>query len=74
MIDLLKETRDFRRVAEVLFIKGWAEASAGNMSLRLSSRPSDCPCSDAWKIQVPSGHDRSDRRLFSGHRQRQPHA
>ena len=36
MIDLLKETSEFRRVAEVLFIKSWAEASAGNMSLRLA--------------------------------------
>jgi rhamnulose-1-phosphate aldolase len=35
MIDLLEETHEFRRVAEVLFIKSWAEASAGNMSLRL---------------------------------------
>ena len=30
--------RDFQRVAEVLFTKGWAEASAGNMSLRLAER------------------------------------
>ncbi|MDD8012422.1 MAG: rhamnulose-1-phosphate aldolase [Acidobacteriota bacterium] len=28
--------RDFQRAAEVLFSKGWAEASAGNMSLRLA--------------------------------------
>jgi rhamnulose-1-phosphate aldolase len=35
MIDSLAETREFRRLAEVLFIRGWAEASAGNLSLRL---------------------------------------
>jgi len=39
MITLLEETREFRRAAEVLFIKGWAEASAGNMSLRLAAAP-----------------------------------
>ncbi len=39
MITLLEESRQFRRVAEVLFIKGWAEASAGNMSLRLGDVP-----------------------------------
>jgi rhamnulose-1-phosphate aldolase len=39
MISLLEETREFRTVAEVLYAKGWAEASAGNMSLRLSVIP-----------------------------------
>jgi rhamnulose-1-phosphate aldolase len=39
MISLLEETREFRAVAGVLYVKGWAEASAGNMSLRLSSLP-----------------------------------
>lgn len=39
MISLLEETREFRAVAEVLYSKGWAEASAGNMSLRLSRLP-----------------------------------
>ncbi len=39
MISQLEETRDFRRVAEVLFMKNWAEASAGNMSLRLAAEP-----------------------------------
>ena len=39
MISLLEETREFRAVAEVLYVKGWAEASAGNMSLRLSVLP-----------------------------------
>lgn len=36
MIGALDETRAFRKVAEVLFLRGWAEASAGNMSLRLA--------------------------------------
>ena len=39
MISLLDETREFAAVAEALHIKGWAEASAGNMSLRLSVIP-----------------------------------
>jgi rhamnulose-1-phosphate aldolase len=39
MIALLEEAREFRAVAEVLYIKGWAEASAGNMSLRLAAIP-----------------------------------
>ena len=39
MISLLEETREFRDVAKVLFVKSWAEASAGNMSLRLSVLP-----------------------------------
>ena len=39
MISLLAETLEFRAVAEVLYVKGWAEASAGNMSLRLSVLP-----------------------------------
>jgi len=39
MISLLEETREFRAVAEALYVKGWAEASAGNMSLRLSVLP-----------------------------------
>jgi rhamnulose-1-phosphate aldolase len=39
MIDSLEETREFRRVAEVLSIRGWAEASAGNLSLRLAGDP-----------------------------------
>jgi rhamnulose-1-phosphate aldolase len=54
MITLLEETREFRRVAEVLSIRGWAEASAGNLSLRL---PEGVPASanelapDARRIQ-----------------------
>jgi rhamnulose-1-phosphate aldolase len=36
---LLEDTREFRDVAEVLYVRGWAEASAGNMSLRLSAIP-----------------------------------
>ena len=47
MISQLEETRDFRRVAEVLFLKNWAEASAGNMSLRLAAVP------PALAAQVP---------------------
>lgn len=39
MISLLEETREFRDVAGVLHVKGWAEASAGNMSLRLPMIP-----------------------------------
>ena len=39
MISLLEETREFRDVAGVLHVKGWAEASAGNMSLRLPVIP-----------------------------------
>lgn len=35
-IGQLEECRNFRRAAEVLFLKGWAEASAGNISLRLA--------------------------------------
>lgn len=53
MIALLEETREFCRVAEVLFIRGWAEASAGNMSLRLAVTPSaiDKLTPDPGKIQ-----------------------
>lgn len=36
MIAAMGESRDIARAAEVVFLKGWAEASAGNMSLRLS--------------------------------------
>ena len=36
MTAMLEEVREFRRLAEVLFIRGWAEASAGNLSLRLA--------------------------------------
>ena len=39
MISSLEETREFRSVAEVLYARGWAEASAGNMSLRLPALP-----------------------------------
>jgi rhamnulose-1-phosphate aldolase len=39
MIAMLEEVREFRRLAEVLFIRGWAEASAGNISLRLAGIP-----------------------------------
>jgi rhamnulose-1-phosphate aldolase len=39
MISSLEETREFRGVAKVLYDKGWAEASAGNLSLRLSRPP-----------------------------------
>lgn len=35
MIQSLPETRDFQRLASVLAARGWAEASAGNLSLRL---------------------------------------
>lgn len=36
MIPMLEEIRIFQKVAEVLFLKDWAEASAGNMSFRLA--------------------------------------
>jgi len=36
MIALLEEAREFSRLAVALYLKGWAEASAGNMSLRLA--------------------------------------
>ena len=39
MIAMLEEVRELRRLAEVLFIRGWAEASAGNLSLRLAEIP-----------------------------------
>lgn len=39
MISLLEEIGEFRAVARVLYDKGWAEASAGNLSLRLSEIP-----------------------------------
>jgi rhamnulose-1-phosphate aldolase len=39
MIGLAEEIREFRSVAQVLFAKDWAEASAGNLSLRLKSVP-----------------------------------
>jgi rhamnulose-1-phosphate aldolase len=39
MISLLEATREFRAVAGVIHAKGWSEASAGNMSLRLSELP-----------------------------------
>jgi rhamnulose-1-phosphate aldolase len=39
MIPLLDETREFRDAAGLLYTRGWAEASAGNMSLRLSATP-----------------------------------
>ncbi len=42
MIPSLRETLDFQRLASVLAAKGWAEASAGNMSLRLE-RAADGP-------------------------------
>lgn len=53
MIALLEETREFRCVAEVLFMRSWAEASAGNMSLRLAAPPStlDRPAPDSGQIQ-----------------------
>ncbi len=53
MITLLEETREFRRVAEVLFIRGWAEASAGNLSLRLAEgipAAISAPAPDAQKV------------------------
>lgn len=37
MIGFLAESHGFRRAAHVLFARDWAEASAGNMSLRLES-------------------------------------
>ncbi len=39
MISLLEETREFLAVADVLFVRGWSEANAGNMSLRLAAIP-----------------------------------
>ncbi len=39
MITRLQETRDFQHVAAALYARGWAEASAGNMSLRLDQAP-----------------------------------
>jgi len=56
MIALLEETREFRDVAEVLFVRDWAEASAGNMSLRLAATPAaiDKQTPDARKIQKSS--------------------
>ncbi|MBN2346670.1 MAG: rhamnulose-1-phosphate aldolase [Candidatus Aminicenantes bacterium] len=39
MIDVLEECGPMRRVAEVLFARGWAEANAGNISLRLGEVP-----------------------------------
>ncbi len=39
MISLLEETREFAAVADVLYARDWAEASAGNMSLRLPAVP-----------------------------------
>lgn len=52
MITELEETRDFKRVAEVLSVKGWAEASAGNMSLRLEKAPGpSAPDSLSGKVQ-----------------------
>jgi rhamnulose-1-phosphate aldolase len=39
MIPLLDATREFRAVAESLYFKGWAEAGAGNMSMRLAVIP-----------------------------------
>ena len=53
MIAQLQEMQCFRRVAEVLFSKGWAEASAGNMSLRLAAPPPalDQLARDPGKIQ-----------------------
>lgn len=41
MIPSLRETLDFQRLASVLAAKGWAEASAGNMSLRLERAADD---------------------------------
>jgi rhamnulose-1-phosphate aldolase len=49
MITFLGETRDIRRASEVLFARGWAEASAGNISLRLAAGEPPAP---------PSGLDR----------------
>ena len=77
MISLLEETREFRDVAEVLYVKGWAEASAGNMSLRLAALPQSIAklAPDPQRIHDDrSGHDRPDRRFFPGYSQRQPHA
>ena len=53
MIDSLAEAQDFRRVAEVLSARGWAEASAGNMSLRLSFAPASTGklAPDARRVQ-----------------------
>jgi rhamnulose-1-phosphate aldolase len=39
MIASLEETREFCRVAEILSLRGWAEATAGNLSLRLGGNP-----------------------------------
>ena len=52
MITEMEETRDFERVAEVLSAKGWAEASAGNMSLRLAKAPGpSAPDSLSGRVQ-----------------------
>lgn len=53
MISSLAETADFRRLAEVLFVRGWAEASAGNVSLRLPDEPVRAgePAPDPRRVQ-----------------------
>ena len=50
MITELEETRAFMRAAEVLSARGWAEASAGNMSLRLEKAPAP-PDSRSGRVQ-----------------------
>jgi rhamnulose-1-phosphate aldolase len=39
MIARHEDVSEFRRLAEVLTVRGWAEASAGNLSLRLADIP-----------------------------------
>jgi rhamnulose-1-phosphate aldolase len=60
MITELEETRDFKRAAEVLSARGWAEASAGNMSLRLEKAPGP-PSPDSLSGRVQdAGVDMTD--------------
>jgi rhamnulose-1-phosphate aldolase len=57
MISQLPETREFMRVAAVLAARGWAEASAGNLSLRL---PREKAAEAASGADVESPADLSD--------------
>lgn len=57
MIAQLPETREFMRVAAVLAARGWAEASAGNLSLRLPRANVPAPVDGA---EVESAADLTD--------------
>jgi rhamnulose-1-phosphate aldolase len=57
MIAQLPESREFMRVAAVLAARGWAEASAGNMSLRL---PREKAPEAASAADIESPADMSD--------------